>query len=119
MHPFVRFNGRTEEAAERLRRPRILRLQSFGLTNNIGKGPLTELREPFPNLFRDPVEIRHYHLRFALEPRAKFRILRGDSDGTGVEVALPRHYAADCDQRRGTESKFIGSQNRGDDYVAT
>jgi hypothetical protein len=89
------------------------------LTDDIGKRLRTELRKPFPNLFRDPVEIRHYHLRFALEPRSKFLILRGDSDGTGVEMALPRHYAADCDQRRGTESKFIGSEKRGYDYIAT
>ena len=33
-------------------------------------------------------------------------------------MALPRHHASDCNQRRGTESKFVGAEKRSHDYVA-
>ena len=56
-------------------------------------------------------EVRHHHFRFALEPRAKHFILRGNADGAGIQMALPRHHASDRQQRRRAEAEFVGAQN--------
>jgi hypothetical protein len=93
-------------------------LKPFCLTNDAGKGLLAKLREPFSHFFRDSTEIRHHHLRLALEASAKFLILRCDSYRAGVEMTLPRHNASDCNQRRRAESKFIGAEKRGYNYIA-
>jgi hypothetical protein len=50
--------------------------------------------------------------------RAQHRVLRGDADRAGVEVALAHHDAAGRDQRRGGEAELVGAQQRGDDHVA-
>jgi hypothetical protein len=93
-------------------------LKSFGLANDAGKGPLANVSEPLPHFFRNSAEIRHHHLRLALEPSAQFLILGGDSDGASVEMALPRHHAPECNERRGAESKFVGAEKCGHDYIA-
>ena len=59
-------------------------------------------------------EETHDVLRLAAKLRAQLRLLRRDAGGTGVEVALPRHVAAESDQHRGAEGVFVGAQHRGD-----
>ena len=46
------------------------------------------------------------------------RVLRGDADRAGVQVALAHHDAADGDQRRGGEAELVGPEQRADDHVA-
>ena len=46
------------------------------------------------------------------------RILRGDADRAGVEMADAHHDAAERDERRGGETEFLGAEQRGDDHVA-
>ena len=46
------------------------------------------------------------------------RVLRGDADRAGVEVADAHHDAADRDQRRRREAELLGAEQRGDDDVA-
>ena len=53
-----------------------------------------------------------------VELRAQHRILRGDADRAGVEVALAHHDAAHGDQRRGGEAELLGAEQRGDGDVA-
>ena len=48
---------------------------------------------------------------------AQLRILRGDADGAGVEVALAHHNAAHRDERRSGETHFLRAEQRGDNHV--
>ena len=57
-------------------------------------------------------------LRLAAEFGAQLRPLRGNAGGTGIEVALARHVAAERDQDRGAESEFVGAEQCGDHDVA-
>ena len=49
-----------------------------------------------------------------VELLAQLRILRGDADRAGVQVADAHHDAADRDERRGGEAEFLGAEQRGD-----
>ena len=49
---------------------------------------------------------------------AQPRVLRGDADRAGVQVADAHHDAAERDQRRGGEAELLGAEQRGDDDVA-
>ena len=51
-------------------------------------------------------------LGLAGEARAQLRILRGDADRAGVEVAVAHHDAAQRDQRRGGEAELLGAEQR-------
>ena len=57
-------------------------------------------------------------LGLAGELLAELRVLRGDADRAGVEVADPHHDAAHDHQRGGREPVLLGAQQRGDDHVA-
>ena len=54
----------------------------------------------------------------AAELRAQLGFLGSDAGGAGVEVTLARHVAADRDEHRGTESKFIRAEHGGDQDIA-
>ena len=53
-------------------------------------------------------------LGLAGELLAQLRILRGDADRAGVEMADAHHDAAERDQRRGGEAELLGAEQRGD-----
>ena len=53
------------------------------------------------------------------EALAQLRILRGDADGTGVQVADAHHNAAHGDQRRGGKAKLFSAQHGGNHHIAT
>ena len=57
-------------------------------------------------------------LRLADEALAQHRVLRRDTDRTGVEMALAHHDAAGRDQRRGGEAELVGAKQRADHDVA-
>ena len=48
----------------------------------------------------------------------KSRVLRGDADRAGVQMADAHHDAAERHERRGGEAEFLGAEQRGDDHVA-
>ncbi len=50
--------------------------------------------------------------------RAQHRVLRGNADRAGVEVAFAHHDAPRGDQRRGGKAKLVGPQQRADGDVA-
>ena len=56
-------------------------------------------------------------LRCALEALAQHRVLGGDANRAGVEMALAHHDAASGDQRRGGEAEFVGAEQGADDHV--
>ena len=53
----------------------------------------------------------------AAELGAQLGFLGSDAGGAGVEVTLARHVAANRDEHRGTESKFIRAEHGGDQYI--
>ena len=52
------------------------------------------------------------------EALAQHRVLGGDPDRAGVEVALAHHDAAGRDQRRGRKAELVGAEQRADHDVA-
>ena len=57
-------------------------------------------------------------LGLAAEFRAQIGPLCGDASRTGVEVTLAGHVAAERYEDGGAEGIFVGSEERGDEYVA-
>ena len=57
-------------------------------------------------------------LRLAGEFLAQLRVLRGDADRAGVQMADAHHDAAGGDQRPGAEAEFLGAEQRADDHIA-
>ena len=50
--------------------------------------------------------------------RAQHRVLRGDADRAGVEMAFAHHDAAGGDQGRGGEAELVGAEQRAHHHVA-
>ena len=57
-------------------------------------------------------------IRPAGELRAQVLALGGDAGWTGVEVALARHVAAECDEQAGAEAELFRAEEGRHDYVA-
>ncbi len=57
-------------------------------------------------------------LGLAGEALAQHRVLGGDADRAGVEMALAHHDAAGRDQRRGGEAELVGAEHGADHDVA-
>ena len=74
--------------------------------------------EDLANLLGDEEEVVDHLLGRAGELGAEDRVLGGDADRAGVQVALAHHQAAHRDQRGGGEAVFLGAQAGGDDDVA-
>ena len=77
-----------------------------------------EFGHDLPRFLGHHEQVVHDVLGLARELLAQHRVLRGDADRTGVQVALAHHDAAQRDQRGGRESHFLGAQQRRDDDVA-
>lgn len=80
-------------------------------------GAEAELGEDLADLFGDELEEVDDVLGLAGEPLAQRRVLRGDADRAGVQVADAHHDAAGDDERRGRETELLGAEQRGDDDV--
>ena len=66
---------------------------------------------------RKPHQVDHV-LGFAGEFLAQFRILGGDADRTGIQMAHPHHHAAQGDKGDRGETELLGTQQAGDGHVA-
>ena len=58
----------------------------------------------------DSLKIGNHHLWFAGEARTQQFVLGSNAYGTRVQMALPRHYAAHCQQRSRAKPEFIGPE---------
>ncbi len=92
--------------------------EHVGAADHVGERAEAELRHEFAHFLRDELHEVHGVLRIAGEFRAQLRILRGDADGAGVQMADAHHDAAERDERRGREAELLRAEQRGDDDVA-
>ena len=70
------------------------------------------------DLFGDQEEVVDHVLGAAVELGPQVFALGRDPGRAGVQVALPRHVAAERDQHAGAETELLGAEHRRDDDVA-
>ena len=93
---------------------RLLRPELVGAADHLLELPEPELRHQLADLFGHEKEVVHDMFRLAGELRPERRIVGGDADRTGVQVALAHHDAALDDEGSGREAELLGAQQRGD-----
>ncbi len=84
----------------------------------LAEGTHTKLREAMAHFFGERTEVGDDHFGFAGESGAELFVLRGDSDGASIEMALARHDATDGEERGGAKAEFVGAKNGGQDDIA-
>ena len=123
----TRHLGRDVRLVEDLGEVQALRLPVFdtgthveqiGTADQIVELADAELSHDFACFFGNEEEVIHDVFRLAGEALTEHRILGGDADRAGVQVALAHHDAAFDDQRRGGETELIGTEQRADNDVA-
>ena len=88
------------------------------LADHLVDGAEAQLGHDLAQFLGDEEEVVDHVLGRAGEALAQFRVLGGDADRAGVEMALAHHDAARGDQRRGREAELVGAEQRADDHVA-
>ena len=94
------------------------RRRALGVADGLLDGAEAQLGEDLADLLGDELEEVDDVLGLAGEPLAQHRVLGGDADRAGVQVADAHHDAAGDDERRGRETELLGAEQRGDDDVA-
>ena len=93
-------------------------IEHLHLPDHLVEAAIAQLRHQLAHLFGDEEEVIDDVLGLAPEALAQHRVLGGDADRAGIEMALAHHDAAGGDQRRGGETEFVGAEQRADDDVA-
>ena len=93
-------------------------VEPFGRADQFAERGEAHRGEIFAHFLGDEEEVVDDMLGLALEALAQFRVLRGDADRAGVEMALAHHDAAGGDQRRRGEADLVGAEQRGDHHIA-
>src|SRR3984957_8328085 len=93
-------------------RDRFGAVEHLHLADHFVEAAIAHRRHPFAHFLGDEEEEIDDMLGLADEAFAQDWILRGDADGTSVEMALAHHDAARRDQRRGGEAEFVGAEQR-------
>ena len=97
---------------------RAAHVEPVDLADHLVERAEAELRHQLAHFLGDEEEEVDDVLRLAGEVLAQHRVLRGDADRAGVQMALAHHDAAGGDQRRGGEAELVGAQQRADHHVA-
>ena len=93
-------------------------VEHLHLPDHLVEGAVAERGHDLAHFLGDEEEIVDHVLGLALEALAQHRVLRGDADRAGVEMALAHHDAAGRDQRRGRKAEFVGAEQRAHHHVA-
>ena len=96
----------------------LVGVEHLGVADGLVDAAEPELGQIVPDVFGDEPEEVLDELRLAVESGAQFRVLGGDADRAGVEVADPHHDAAGHHQRGGGEAVLLGAEQGSDDHVA-
>ncbi len=91
----------------------VVHLEQVASADHLVDGPEAERGHVLPEFRGDEVHEVDDVLGIALESGAKLRVLGGDADGAGVEVAHPHHHAAEGYQGPGGEAEFLGAEEGG------
>ena len=94
-------------------------VEEVGLADHFVEGAEAHLGHQLAHFLGDEEEVVDDVLGQALEALAQHRVLRGDADRAGVEMALAHHDAAGRDQRCGREAVFVGAEQSCDHHVAS
>src|SRR5438874_854866 len=92
--------------------------QQLDATDDLANAASPQPRQMLAHLLGNEEEIVDYMLRPAVELGPQVLALSRYSRGTRVEVALPRHVAAERDQQAGAEPELLSAEQRGDHDVA-
>src|SRR5579875_1463979 len=98
---------------------RVFILQEVRAANQVIQARKAQLSQQFTHLFGDEGQEVDEILWLAGEFGAQVFALRGNASGTGVEVTLTRHVAAQRDEGRRTETNLFSPQHGSDDHVPT
>jgi hypothetical protein len=116
-------DGRTRLVVQTLGFPvcnAFFHVQQVGTTNQVFKLANTQLCHQFTYFFSNKEEVVHYVFRLTSEfAFAQFRILGGNTNRAGVEMAFTHHDAAFDHQRCGGETEFVSTQQGADHHVTT
>jgi hypothetical protein len=93
-------------------------IEHLHLADHLIERAIAEFGHPFAYFLSDEEEIIDDMLRLADEALAQHRVLRRDTDRTGVEMTLAHHDTASRNQRRGGETELIGAKQRAHDDIA-
>ena len=96
----------------------VAHLETIDTADHLVDGAEPELRHQLAHFFGDEPEVVLDELRLAGELLAQLRILRGDADRAGVQVADAHHHAARHDERRRREPELLGAKQRRDHDVS-
>src|SRR5581483_5624534 len=77
-----------------------------------------ELCHPLADLFCDKEKEIDDVLWSALKFFPEFRILRGDANRAGIEMALAHHDTAHCHERSSREAELFGTEQSSNDDIA-
>lgn len=94
-------------------------LDEVGTPDELLEGAHTERSHVTTDLLGHHEHVVDDVLRVTGELPAKHRVLRGDSDRAGVQVAFAHHRAAHYDQGGGAEADFVGAEQGGNHHVKT
>src|SRR4030095_583718 len=93
-------------------------VEPLDVPDHVMNGPEAELRHVLADFLRDVAEEVLYELRLACEVLAQRRVLSGDADWAGIQVAYAHHDAARDHERGRGKAEFLGAHECGDDDVA-
>ena len=97
---------------------RLALIQDLGLADHLGEAAEAERGHVFAHFLGDEEEEIDDVLGLALESGAQHRVLRGDADRAGVQMAFAHHDAAGGDQGRGGEAELVGAEQSAHHHVA-
>src|SRR5205085_1102552 len=103
-------NAGVIEASCLVMRDGFAHLENISATDHLRDGTETELRHDFAYFLRnEPHEVRSV-FRVAGEFLPQFRILCGDTDRAGIQMADAHHDTAERHQWRRCETEFLGAK---------
>ena len=97
----------------------LARTQALGMSDRFIDGAETQLSEVFTDLLGDEGEEVDHVLGTAGELAPQLRILGGNTNWTGVQVADAHHDAALNHQRSGSKTKLLSTQQHRDHDITT
>ena len=112
----ARLSGRNRQQPAEIETPcfpvmnSVAHVQPVSTANHFVKGAEPKLRHQLPHFLDQEGEEVDDVGGLAREALAQFRVLRGDADRAGIQVAFPHHHTTGGNQRPGTEAKAIRAE---------